>query len=140
MGVKASPGHRANRRCHEQHKQRYPLRLHVPPEMFMISLSQRRTDHQGQTNAQECERSKERLGPKHVRHFMHSDCPVECIAQNALFPEDNDGDWQRPKETGAKHGSLKDRSAWSQSATCAIARKKQIDAEWDCRDCCRLFE
>src|SRR5712692_3992959 len=140
MGVKASAGHRANRRRHEQHNQRYPLRLHACPETSVISLPQRRTEHQRQTSAQECQRSKERLAPKEVHDFMGSNCPIERIAENALLPEYNDGDCQRPKETGTKHGKLNDRSAWSQSATCPIARKKQIDTQWDCRDCCGLFE
>src|SRR6266545_1530378 len=128
VGVKASPGRRANRRHHEQRKQRYPLRLHACPETSVISLPKRRTDEQRQASAQECERSKERNGP------------IERIVENALLPEYNDGDSQRPKETGAKHSNLSDRSALAQAATCAIARKEQIDTERDCRDCSRLFE
>src|SRR6266568_453202 len=124
----------------QRRKQRYPLRLHACPETSVISLPKRRTDEQRQASAQECERSKERVGPKHVRHRLLSNCPIERIVENALLPEYNDGDSQRPKETGAKHSNLNDRSALAQAATCAIARKEQIDTERDCRDCSRLFE
>src|ERR1700730_6555184 len=112
MKIEPSTCNDADDRRDEQSKKSRSFSVFTQPKIVLVSIGHHQADRQWQAGYDEPKSAKEPKVPEHALARVIGNGPIESIAKDTLFPEDNCHQRESGKETGRENHGLHKSRDW----------------------------